>query len=105
MTSDTARIVLPGGLSESAKVLDYIKATGYKYSTRAAITVSVADVSVPPEKKAILAEADEKVVLSCRNIPNANVATADTLNTYDLVVSDKVIFTKDAIKKIEEACK
>lgn len=53
----------------------------------------------------VTTEADEKVVLSCRNIPNANVATAATLNTYDLVVSDKVIFTQDAIKKIEEACK
>ena len=49
------------GLSESAKVLDYIKSTGYKYSTKAAITVSVADVSVPPAKKEILAEADKKV--------------------------------------------
>ena len=49
------------GLSESAEVLDYIKATGYKYSTRAAITVSVADVSVPPAKKEILADADQKV--------------------------------------------
>ena len=53
----------------------------------------------------VTTEADEKVVLSCRNISNVNVATADTLNTYDLVVSDKVVFTKDAIKKIEEACK
>ncbi len=49
------------GLSESAKVLDYIKSTGYSYSTKAAITVSVADVSVPPAKKDILAEADKKV--------------------------------------------
>ncbi len=53
----------------------------------------------------VTTDADEKVVLSCRNLPNANVATADTLNTYELVVSDKVIFTKEAIKKVEEACK
>ncbi|MBR1540400.1 MAG: DNA-directed RNA polymerase subunit beta' [Clostridia bacterium] len=56
-----AKCINKHGLSESAKVLDYIKSTGYKYSTKAAITVSVADVSVPPEKKAILADADEKV--------------------------------------------
>jgi len=49
------------GLSETAVVLDYIKATGYKYSTRAAITVSVADVAVPEAKKQILADADEQV--------------------------------------------
>ena len=55
------RCISVHGLSEAAEVLDYIKATGYKYSTKAAITVSVADVSVPPEKKEILAEADQKV--------------------------------------------
>ena len=49
------------GLSDTAEVLDYIKATGYKYSTRAAITVSVADVAVPEAKKKILADADEQV--------------------------------------------
>ena len=49
------------GLSETAEVLDYIKATGYKYSTKGAITVSVADVAVPEAKKEILAKADEDV--------------------------------------------
>ena len=49
------------GLSETADVLDYIKATGYKYSTRGAITVSVADVAVPEAKKDILSKADSDV--------------------------------------------
>ena len=49
------------GLSKSAEVLDYIKATGYKYSTKGAITVSVDDVKVPEAKKDILAKADEDV--------------------------------------------
>ncbi len=49
------------GLSETAEVLDYIKATGYKYSTKGAITVSVADVAVPEAKKDILAKADDDV--------------------------------------------
>lgn len=39
------------GLNVSAELLDYIKATGYKYSTKGAITVSVADVAVPEAKK------------------------------------------------------
>jgi DNA-directed RNA polymerase subunit beta' len=46
------------GLSKSAEVLDYIKATGYKYSTKGAITVSVSDVAVPEAKKGILEQAD-----------------------------------------------
>ena len=49
------------GLSKTAEVLDYIKATGYKYSTKGAITVSVADVAVPEAKKDILEKADEDV--------------------------------------------
>ena len=39
------------------------------------------------------------------NLADASVTTADILNTYDLVVSDYVVITKDAIKKIEEGNK
>ncbi len=39
------------------------------------------------------------------NLESASVTTADILNTYDLVVSDYVVITKDAIKKIEEGNK
>ncbi len=49
------------GLAGTAPVLDYIKATGYKYSTVGAFTVSVSDVAVPEAKKEILAKADEDV--------------------------------------------
>ena len=49
------------GTPMTAQVLDKIKAMGYKYSTKAAITVAVCDATIPPEKKEILAEADEKV--------------------------------------------
>ena len=48
---------------------------------------------------------NENVVLSAANIPNVNVTTADQLCTYDIVVSDKILITKEAIKAIEEACK
>ena len=49
------------GVNKTAEVLDNIKAMGYKYSTRGAVTVSVSDIIVPPEKKTILAEAEEQV--------------------------------------------
>ena len=49
------------GLSEAAEVLDYIKNLGYKYSTKGAITVSVADVKVPEAKKEILQKAEKDV--------------------------------------------
>ena len=56
-----AKCINKHGLSKTAELLDYIKATGYKYSTTAGMTVSVADVKVPPAKKQILAEAQEQV--------------------------------------------
>ncbi len=49
------------GFSVTADVLDHIKEMGYKYSTRAAFSISVYDMTVPPEKKDILAEAEKQV--------------------------------------------
>ncbi len=49
------------GTTTTSEVLDRIKALGYKYSTRAALTVAVCDASIPPQKKSILAEADAEV--------------------------------------------
>ena len=49
------------GTPMTAQVLDKIKAMGYKYSTKAAITVAVCDATIPPEKKNILANADAQV--------------------------------------------
>ena len=50
------------GTPMTAQVLDKIKALGFKYSTKAAITVAVCDAVIPEEKKEILAAADEKVL-------------------------------------------
>ena len=49
------------GTSESAIVLDNIKATGFKYSTKGAVTVAVIDAVIPPAKKEILAAAEEQI--------------------------------------------
>ncbi|MBR4538916.1 MAG: DNA-directed RNA polymerase subunit beta' [Clostridia bacterium] len=49
------------GESQTAAVLDSIKNLGYKYSTRGAITVSVSDIIIPPEKQTWLKETDDLV--------------------------------------------
>ena len=49
------------GATNTAEVLDAIKATGYKYSTRSAITVSISDMTVPEEKKDLLANAEKTI--------------------------------------------
>ncbi len=54
------------GATETAAVLDKIKSLGYKFSTRAALTVSVSDMEIPKEKQQFLAEAEEQVELITR---------------------------------------
>ncbi len=49
------------GTTTTSEVLDRIKALGYKFSTRAALTVAVCDATIPPQKKDILAKADKEV--------------------------------------------
>ena len=49
------------GIHKTAQVLDDMKSLGFKYSTRGAVTVSVSDIIVPPEKPEMLREADETV--------------------------------------------
>ena len=49
------------GTSESSIVLDKVKATGFKYSTKGAITVAVIDAVIPPTKKDILADAEKEI--------------------------------------------
>ncbi|MBQ9859168.1 MAG: 50S ribosomal protein L4 [Clostridia bacterium] len=50
----------------------------------------------------VMAEKDEKVVLSARNIPGVKTALVNTLNVYDILNCDKFIVVKDAIAQIEE---
>lgn len=55
-------------------------------------------------KKALFvtAELNENVALSARNIPGVTVLTANGINVLDLVGHEKVVFTQDAVKKVEE---
>ena len=50
------------GATETARVLDNIKSLGYKYSTIGAITTSVFDMKIPPRKKELIKEGDDRVI-------------------------------------------
>ena len=50
----------------------------------------------------VLAENDEKVVMSARNIPAVKTALTNTINVYDILKGDTLVLTKDAVAKIEE---
>lgn len=55
------RCIKVHGTAKTSEVLDNIKAQGFKYSTKGAITVAVCDATIPPQKKEIIAAAEQKV--------------------------------------------
>ena len=65
------------GTSETAIVLDNVKSTGYKYSTKGAITVSVSDAIIPPEKAKYIAESEEKIEIITKKFNRGLASEAD----------------------------
>ena len=55
------KVINTHGATKTAEVLDDIKSMGYKYSTRAAMTVSISDMTVPPQKPEMIAKAQDTV--------------------------------------------
>ena len=55
------KVINTHGATATAEVLDNVKAIGYKYSTRAAMTVSISDMTVPPQKPEMIEQAQETV--------------------------------------------
>ena len=50
----------------------------------------------------VIAENDQNVVMSARNLADINTALANMINTYDIMKAKTVVLTKDAVAKIEE---
>ncbi|MEG2524563.1 MAG: DNA-directed RNA polymerase subunit beta' [Oscillospiraceae bacterium] len=65
------------GTAITAEMLDAIKAQGFKYSTRSAITVSISDVVVPPQKKTLIAEAEEVIDNINRQFRRGNLSVSE----------------------------
>lgn len=61
------KVINVHGATSTAEVLDAIKAMGFKYSTRAAMTVSIDDMTVPEQKAALIEEAQNTVDMIARN--------------------------------------
>ena len=83
------------GTPMTAQVLDKIKAMGYKYSTKAAITVAVCDATIPPEKKDILANADAQVQEINEYFNNGFISNAErksaVLSVWNQATSDVTV--------------
>ncbi|MEC5199116.1 large subunit ribosomal protein L4 [Arthrobacter sp. PL16] len=90
---------LRGALSDRARngrihVLDSLVAGG-KPSTKGAIE-TLRSISERPRLLVVIERANDVAALSVRNVPQVHVLYVDQLNTYDVLVSDDVIFTKAA---------
>ena len=93
------KVIDKHGLTKSADVIDYIKSLGYKYSTLAGITFSVADVEVPEAKKTILEDAGKQVE-KVRNQYRRGLITDD--ERYKTVINIWEKATNDVSKAMEE---
>jgi len=95
------------GASKTAEVLDYIKATGYKYSTRAAMTVSISDMTVPEQKQEMLDEAQATVDKISKNFRRGLIteeeryrAVVETWNETDKQLTDVLLKGLDKYNNI-----
>ena len=95
------------GASKTAEVLDYIKATGYKYSTKAAMTVSISDMTVPAQKQQMLDEAQATVDKIAQNYRRGLIteeeryrAVVETWNETDKELTDVLLKGLDKYNNI-----
>jgi DNA-directed RNA polymerase subunit beta' len=62
ITKIVDKCITKHGFTVSTKVLDDIKSLGFKYSTKGAITISIADIEVPAEKQRLISDTEQKIV-------------------------------------------
>ncbi|MGE4484544.1 MAG: DNA-directed RNA polymerase subunit beta' [Oscillospiraceae bacterium] len=88
------------GFALSAEVLDNIKALGFKYSTKGAITISIADMTVPEQKKTLIRETEKKVVAIERQYKRGLITDDER---YRLVVAEWERTTKDVTNALQNS--
>ena len=101
------KVISIHGASVTAEVLDLIKSTGYKYSTRAAMTVSISDMTVPAQKKEMLDEAQTMVDRISQNFRRGLIteeeryrAVVETWNETDKKLTDVLLAGLDKYNNI-----
>ena len=87
------------GFTIATETLDNLKALGYKYSTRGAITVSIADMTIPEKKYTLIADAEEKAVKIDRQYKRGFITNEER---YRLVVSQWEQTIKDVTDALQE---
>ncbi len=101
------KVINTHGASVTAEVLDLIKSTGYKYSTRAAMTVSISDMTVPEQKQEMLDEAQATVDKISQNFRRGLIteeeryrAVVETWNETDKKLTEVLLAGLDKYNNI-----
>ena len=101
------KVINTHGATRTAEVLDDIKAMGYKYSTRAAMTVSISDMTVPAKKPEMLEAAQKTVDLITKNFNRGLIteeeryrAVVETWNETDKELTDVLLKGLDQYNNI-----
>ena len=101
------KVINTHGASKTAEVLDLIKSTGYKYSTKAAMTVSISDMTVPEQKQAMLNEAQLTVDKISQNFRRGLIteeeryrAVVETWNETDKELTEVLLSGLDKYNNI-----
>ncbi|MBQ8424568.1 MAG: 50S ribosomal protein L4 [Clostridia bacterium] len=93
-------------LSTMAKENSLVVVDSMDIEPKTKVAVKVLDALKTNRRVTVVTEnVNSNALRAFGNLPEVSVTTADILNTYDLVVSDYVILTKEAVKKLEEGNK
>ena len=93
------RCIKKHGFEITAKMLDEIKAMGYKYSTKASISISVADMTIPPKKYELIREAEKTVDTIMKHYQRGELTEQER---YRSVISTWEQTTKDVVAALQE---
>ncbi len=83
----------------TATMLDRIKAQGYKYSTKSAITVAVSDAVIPPQKAALLASAEEQILKVTKQYNKGLISNEERYNGVIKIWNKTTEEVSDALSK------
>jgi len=104
VNTKTKQLSLRKALSERLKAGDVVVVDDFKLgSSKTKEFIGVLDALDLTTGTALIVAhaADKNLSLASRNVPNVFLTTSETLNTYDVLRSDKLVFTKGAFEKVE----
>src|SRR5215831_4982842 len=103
VNSKTKQLALRKALSERLKAGDVVVVNDFKLgSPKTKDFVGVlAALELKGSALIVSPETDKNLKLASRNVPHVAVSTSDSLNTYEVLRSDKLVFTKSAFEKVE----